>query len=108
MKKYTLQEWFDLGKEIYDLLIGEALDPSYDSDQFQLYERLVYGYEFFRMLRGEGFWSIRPVGMGELQKELYKMENDLYEKLSLVKSKINFQDPLVQHNLSIAKKSFDY
>ena len=109
MKTYTTQHWYDLSKDLYELIINE-IDSTSDYYLPEVYPDLVVMYEFFRLVRGDhgAFRSVCPPGMaGEgFQKEIYKMEYDLAEKLKPLEKKLDIKDGRTSANLDIIRKSF--
>jgi hypothetical protein len=70
-KRNKRQEWYELTKKLYDLIILEMENvPEYELAVS--YPKFLIMYEFFRLIRGEGFYSSRPP-MLDLQREIYKM-----------------------------------
>jgi hypothetical protein len=104
MKQYTPQDWFNLTKELYDLMVAD-IEKSNDT-LATTYPKLVVMYEFFRLVRGEAFLSSRPVGIGKFQSEIYAMEDDLAGKLKALEVKLDGKDGEVKYNLDLMKKSF--
>lgn len=51
------------------------------------YPKLVVMYEFFRLLRGEAFSDYREP-MVDFQNEMYKMEDDIFERLKSLKAEL--------------------
>lgn len=105
MKTYTPENWHDLAKSLYDLIVAEINNASPDTLP-EIYPKIVIMYEFFRLIRGEAFHSLRPAGASEFQKEIYKMENDLAEYLKQLEKQMNFGDDKTLHHLELMKKSF--
>ncbi|MEK7565044.1 MAG: hypothetical protein AAB394_03585 [Patescibacteria group bacterium] len=106
MKSYKPQEWYDLTKDLHELIIGELNTISSDTLP-ELYPKLVVMYEFFRLVRGEAFNSSRPNDISEFQKEIYKMENELKESLKQLENKLSIDDSKISYNLDLMKKAFN-
>jgi hypothetical protein len=107
MKQYSADEWYALGKSLYDLIDHEINEASQSDFLPQFYPKLVICYEFFRLIRDEGFQTMRGHGLGDKQKELYKFEHDLRQKLETLAQKIDFSDPMALFYLNEMKKYFD-
>lgn len=105
MRSYSPQNWYDLAKDLYELIVADISNTSADSLS-ETYPKLIVMHEFFRLVRGEAFYSARPVGIGEFQKEIYKMENNLAERLKMLEKKLGAEDGETLHHLNVMKKSF--
>lgn len=105
MKSYSPQNWYDLAKDLYDLILTEINNVSSDTLP-EVYPKLVVMYEFFRLVRGEAFHHARPAGIREFQKEIYKMEDNLAECLKQLESKLDAGDSKISYYLDLMKKSF--
>lgn len=105
MKSYKPQEWYNLIKDIYEIIIEEINVVSSDTLP-ELYPKLVVMYEFFRLVRGESFSSYRPADIGDFQKEIYKMEDKLTEHLKQFENKLSIDDSKTSYNLDLMKKMF--
>lgn len=106
LKTYTKETWFSMAKNLYDLIISEA-DNITDSDLPAIYPKIVIMYEFFRLIRGEAFYSARPYGIGEYQDEIYKMEHSILEKLKKLNNKLDSTNNNTTYQLDLMKKSFN-
>lgn len=105
MKSHTSQSWYDLTKDLYELIVTDIDSVSPDSLP-EVYPKLVVMYEFFRLVRGEAFHSARPPGTSEFQKEIYKMESDLTERLKELEKQLDAGDSKTSYHLDVMKKSF--
>jgi hypothetical protein len=104
-KRNKRQEWYELTKKLYDLIILEMENvPEYELAVS--YPKFLIMYEFFRLIRGEGFYSSRPP-MLDLQREIYKMEDDLLKRLKELSKKLDPKDERLLYYLNFAKKTFD-
>lgn len=74
----------ELVTSLYQLILEEIKNPK---DLEQQYPKFVVMYEFFRLLRGEAFIDLRELDH-EFQKELYKMEDDLFNKVKELKESL--------------------
>ena len=105
--KMTPKEWFDQATFIYNI-ISKEIDAAKDKKPFvSAYGNLVIMVEFFRMFRGESFYETRPQGIGEFQKEIYRMEDDLTDRVIQLQQYLNQEDQYVISNLNQFKKIFD-
>jgi hypothetical protein len=52
MKSYTPQNWYDLAKDLYELILADIGNASLDTLP-EVHPKLVVMYEFFRLIRGE-------------------------------------------------------
>lgn len=100
------REWFRFAKDVYVLLSKEMEDALKSSDLPLMYPKLVVGYEFFRLVRGEAFHAQRPAGLGDHQKEIYRMEEKMWEKLGECRSRLDPADDRTKFHLDEMKKSF--
>jgi hypothetical protein len=105
MKSYTPQNWYDLAKDLHDLILADISNVSSDALP-ETYPKLVVMYEFFRLVRGEAFHAARPSGLGEFQKEIYKMEDDLAEHLKQLEKRLDVGDSRTSYHLDLMKESF--
>lgn len=105
-KTYTKETWFDMAKSLYDLIASET-DNVASSDLPTIYPKIIVMYEFFRLFRGEAFYSARPNGIGEYQDEIYKMEHFILEKLKKLNNKLDPADNNTTYQLDLMKKSFN-
>ncbi|GEM_PF-4897551 len=105
MKSRNPQSWYDLAKDLHELIIADIENVTADSLP-EIYPKLVIMYEFFRLVRGEAFQSARPAGTGEFQDEIYKMEDDLGLRLRQLEKKLKVEDGKTAYNLDLMKKSF--
>lgn len=102
----TSEDYIDLVGKIHALVTTEILQYTYTTkDPVTVYPKLVIMYEFFRLLRGESFTDLRP-SVGEYQKRLYEMEDEIREALEKVKEKIDFNDERVQYNIDQVLKPY--
>jgi predicted nucleotidyltransferase component of viral defense system len=106
MKSYSPQNWYDLAKDLCELILAEIDNVSSDALS-EVYPKLVVMYEFFRLVRGEAFHSAHPAGIGEFQKEIYKMEDNLAERLKQLERKLDAKDSKTSYHLDLMKKSFN-
>lgn len=106
LKTYTKETWFNMAKNLYDLILSET-DNVASSDLPATYPKVIVMYEFFRLFRGEAFYSARPRGIGEYQDEIYKMEYSILEKLKKLNNKLDSTDGNTIYQLDLMKKSFD-
>ena len=107
MKSYDPQGWYNLAKDLYELILTEINNVSGNDFLLpEIYPKLVVMYEFFRLVRGEAFDSLRPYGISEFQTEIYKMENDLANRLKQLAGKLNPDDERTLYYLDLMKKSF--
>lgn len=78
------QEYKELVNSTYELILKEISNPKDIESQ---YPEFVIMYEFFRLLRGEAFLNFRePVG--EYQKDIYAMEDNIFKILTTLKEQI--------------------
>lgn len=103
----TPKEWKDLLHRVYALCIREIEEAAKENDIEARYPSLVLEYEFFRLLRGEGFHASRPYDLGDAQKEFYTMEDDLGKRLRELSQKLDPVDSRTKFYLDQAKKLFD-
>jgi len=75
-KSYTPKKWYELAKDLYELIATDINEASTDILP-KIYPKLVVMYEFFRLIREQDFHSKCPPDIGEFQKEIYKMEENL-------------------------------
>ena len=106
MKSYDSKDWYDLTTDLYQLILSEISDISID-DLPAIYPKLTVMYEFFRLMRGEAFHSVRPAGIGEFQEQIYKMENDLLDHLKTLRKGLDANGDKTKYYLNLMKKSFD-
>ncbi|MEO0087875.1 MAG: hypothetical protein ABIK90_07365 [candidate division WOR-3 bacterium] len=88
-----------IDKELREAELGKV-------DLIEVYPKLVVCYEFFRYLRGEFFYNSRPAGL-ECQKELYKLEKQLFKRIKKLREKIDLKDERTVYYLNMSKKMFD-
>lgn len=105
-KTYDPGQWHALGMDIFNLIMIE-LDTVSKESLPQVYPKLVIMYEFFRLIRGEAFSGSRPSGLGELQTQLYDMEDTLRERISALEKELDPNDERTIYSLDLMKKSFD-
>lgn len=72
----------------------------------EAYPRFILMYEFFRLVRGEAFQASRPHGMGQLQKELYAMEDDLAQRLARLEATLDKNDRKTSYHLDTMQQAF--
>lgn len=78
------EEYKNLVEATYGLILNEYSNPT---DLELQYPKFIIMYEFFRLLRGEAFYDQRdPVG--EYQKEIYAMEDNLVKILLELKKQL--------------------
>lgn len=106
MKSYTPENWYNLAADLYQLILEEIGNMPVGNLP-EVYPKLVVMYEFFRLIRGEAFSSVRPKGVGEFQEKIYKMEDDLFDHLKTLGKGLNPEDDKTKHYLDLMKKSFD-
>lgn len=106
MANYTADEWYALSKHLYEAISKDMEEALKSETSYQIYPNLVVEYEFFKLLRGDGFFYSRPTGI-EQQAEIFSMENSLQEKLAKVAEKLDPNDEKVDFCLKEMKKSFD-
>lgn len=106
MKSYASKDWYNLADDLHQLILLEMNDISNDSLP-EVYPKLAVMYEFFRLVRGEAFHSVRPAGIVEFQKQIYKMENDLLDHLKTLRKRLDANDGKTKYYLDLMKKSFD-
>lgn len=94
-------EYKQLCGRLHELMITEC--DGVEDPEFQ-YPQIVLMYEFFRLLRGAAFTKLREP-TPDFQKELYRMEDELGEKVKNIKSKIKDSDKATFY-LDIMKRSF--
>lgn len=101
-------DYVNLLRQNYSLILSEFdyyLSLRKTDAMAQAYPKLVILYEFFRLLRGEGF-NNRP-NVGELQQEFYKMENDIKMKLDLIKNQLDPNDQRTKYYIEQMQKYFN-
>ena len=82
------QKYIELSREIYSLINAELDNVE---DLGTIYPKLVIMYEFFRLIRGEAFTNFREPSP-EFQKDLYEMEDKIFQKLKELKKKLPEND----------------
>lgn len=94
---YTEDQWYDFVLQHY-IMIQKEFDAASENSEIEssVYSRLVVSCIFFSFLRGEFFSTVRPGGLGEKQRELYKMETELFQKLETLKSQVNLDSDTIQ------------
>jgi hypothetical protein len=109
MTKYTPSEWYDIAEKLYKIIDGEMerIDSLGAEELPMAYPKMVVMYEFFRLIRGEAFLDVRQPGMGDKQKDLYRMEDELLRKLNSLKQKLDPKDKRTSFYLKEFKKRFD-
>ena len=105
MNTCTPEEWYALAKGVYDIIVRDIQDFS-EKDLATQYPKLVVMYEFFRLIRGEAFFSSRPSTMVDYQPELYRMEDDIAKQLMPLEKRLDLRDPATGYALDTMKKSF--
>ncbi len=103
---YTPEQWYSLGKILYEIIRAD-MESASSEDLPQLYPQLIIMYEFFRLVRGEAFYSTRPSGLGDNQQKLYQMEDDLSRQLKQLRERLNPKDGRTAYYLNLMGKSFD-
>lgn len=105
-QSYTPEQWHAFVTDLFDLIMAdfEVVSPEFLS---QSYPKLVIMHEFFRLVRGEAFSGSRPRGLGDLQAELYAMEDILVQKLAVLREGLHPNDEKTKYHLDLMKKSFD-
>lgn len=106
MKSYTPENWYNLTADLYQLILAEISNMPVDNLP-EVYPKLVVMYEFFRLVRGEAFNSVRPKDIGEFQEKIYKMEDNLFDHLKTLEKGLNPEDDKTKYHLDLMKKSFD-
>lgn len=103
----TEDEYIQLSKDVCDLVMREIdlLSKNNPNDLAMVYPKFIIMYEFFRMIRGEVFFNIRPPTPG-FQKQLYAMEDEIKKRLETVRKKLDPKDQRVQFYLQEMAKSF--
>ena len=104
---FNREAWSTLVKKVYELVLQDIEEASQSDTPEEYWPKLVIGYEFFRLLRGEGFHASRPNDMGGQQKEFYEMEDDLMKRLKELSQKLSPNDSKTKFYIDEAKKSFD-
>lgn len=107
MKTYTPEQWYNLACELYELIIAEIDSESNQDSLVILYPKLVIAYEFFRLIRGEAFISLRSPDMEKRQQQMYKMEDEILKRVYELAKKLNPDDPQVVFYINESKKIFD-
>lgn len=102
----STEEYINFATELYKLIISEMNKIYSDEDLPQVYPKFVTMYEFFRLIRGESFANSRPP-LGDKQKDLYKMEDEIAQKLDEIKAKMKINDERTKYYIDQAKKDFD-
>lgn len=107
IKKFFSQrrkdEWQELVALNYKVIKNEIEQAKTVDDLAQIYPRLLFAYEYFRMIRGESFHKQRPHYSGARQKDIYKMEDELLRQLKILSKKIDPNDERVKYYLEEAK-----
>lgn len=107
MNRYSQHDWMFVSETVFDLINKELQDEESQRNKASLYVKLVSAMNFFRLLRGEGFYNQRPNYLGEDQKRLYQMEKELINKINDLKKFIDLTDPATRAIFDDAKKDFD-
>lgn len=94
-----------MAAKLHALIIAEFNNAS-TSDLPAVYPRLVIMYEFFRLIRGEAFLTVRP-SVEEKQRQLYVMEDEIGNRLAEIKKMLNLQDESLHFRINEMKHSFD-
>lgn len=107
-ENYSDHDWYNHAKFLYEIILNEIENSIVDQTP-ENYPKAVIAYEFFRMLRSEWFNSSRPpeISQDTLQKDIYQMENKLYEKLEMLRKIVNSEDERINFYIEDMKKSFD-
>lgn len=98
-------DYIDLAAKLHALIL-EEFESVQPSELPVVYPRLVIMYEFFRLIRGEAFLTIRP-SIAEKQQQLYAMEDEIGNRLKQVKQKLNPQDESLRFHVDETKHFFD-
>ncbi len=93
-------------KDLYELISVEIENTS-DGSLPEVYPSFIVMYEFFRLLRGEGFHGTRPSCIGQEQKEIYRLGDTLLGKLKEKAKKLNPRDDKTIFHLNQAKNLFE-
>ncbi len=106
MDLHTPEDWYQFAKNLHELILSEmgSTSPNFLPE---VYPKIIIMYEFFRLVRGESFHSIRPTGLGNFQKEIYRMEGELTEKLKELEKNLGLGNERVLFYLDSAKKPFN-
>jgi hypothetical protein len=99
MNTYTPNQWVDIAKDLHEEICLEFARVQESGSYNESYPKFVVLVNFFRMFRGEGLSTMRPQGMGELQKEIYGMESDIEAKLEEIRSHVDVSDEKFQFYL---------
>jgi len=99
----TSEAYTDLINQIYSLINSE-LEAVESKDIAEVYPKLVVMYEFFRLLRGEGF-DMRPQ-TPESQNRYYEMEDQIKQKINNFREKLDLSDEKTKHYLDQMISSF--
>lgn len=94
-----------MAAKLHALIIAEFNNAS-TSDLPAVYPRLVIMYEFFRLIRGEAFLTVRP-SVEEKQQQLYTMEDEIGTRLKHVRQTLSPQDESLRFHIDEAKHFFD-
>lgn len=95
--EYTVEQWYDFALQHY-IIIQKEFEAASENSEIanSSYPKLVISCMFFAFLRGEFFSIVRPDGLGEKQKEFYKMETELFQKLEILKAQVNLDSDTAQ------------
>ncbi|MEK7652275.1 MAG: hypothetical protein AAB351_03725 [Patescibacteria group bacterium] len=108
MQSSTPEAWYELAEHLYKLTVSEidrAMET--DVDLPMIYPKLIICYQFFRQIRGEGFHTERPDGMGEWQKQIYAWEDDLWNRIVKLRNKLNPEDNKTNSYINEMKNVFN-
>lgn len=105
-KTYTPEEWYAQAENIYSL-ISKEIENCDDDSLSGSYPKFIIMYEFFRLLRGEAFYNMRPEVIGTVQSKIYAMEDDILAKIKELKKKIDPTDSKTKFYIDSMKKSFE-
>jgi len=99
--KALLQQVFSL----IDQEISYYDKKNVEEDLIHMFPKFIIMYRFFRMLRGEAFYEVRP-STPQYQNDYYVYENSLLQALKRLAKKLDKNDPRVQTALEETKKIF--
>ena len=102
---YTPEEYIDLVSKIHKLITSEMEEVLNTEEIYMVYPKVVNMYEFFRLLRGEAFYKLRPP-TPKKQREFYKMEDEIKKKLDQIKIRLDFNDEKVRFYIDEAQKQY--
>ncbi|MCA9390508.1 hypothetical protein KC571_03830 [candidate division WWE3 bacterium] len=91
--------YFEFAEDTYHLLLKEIAYAENNTDLETIFPKLIIGYLFFRQVRGEAFFEHRPPTPGDQQDMLYKMEQDLAERIDKLGEHLSLDSSKTQYNL---------